>query len=192
MDRNNDLFWELVEPEHLKLRAYCRKLLGNREDGDDLYQDALVSALAGFDDLRQLEAIRPWLYRIVINTYKNRMRRPWWRRLTSLGAEMETTLAGENPVKVQAARRRLETAFRVLSPDDRTLVTLFELQGWRLAELADLTGRSEGSLKTRLSRARGKMRNALGQYLKSSAPSQLVKSISSEDEICVVTKPGKD
>lgn len=49
---NRDLFWKLAKPEHLKARGYCRKLMANRDDGDDLYQDALVRALASFGKLK--------------------------------------------------------------------------------------------------------------------------------------------
>jgi len=45
MAKDRDLFWKLVEPEHLRARAFCRKLTRNREDGDGLSQDALVWAL---------------------------------------------------------------------------------------------------------------------------------------------------
>jgi len=192
MDRTNDLFWHHVEPEHLKARAFCRKLMGNREDGDDLFQDALVRALAGFRELREIEAFRSWLYRIIVNLFRNRIRNPWWRRLSTMTAEMETGLIGEDPVPVQAARRRLRVAMAALSPDDRALVTLFELQGWKLAEMAKMTGRSEGSLKVRLSRARAKMRTALMGYLRAKPSQSQTLTVRSEDKICVVTKPGKD
>jgi RNA polymerase sigma-70 factor (ECF subfamily) len=192
MDRDRDLFWQLIEPEHLKARAFSRKLMGNREDGDDLYQDALVRALTNFRDLRQINAFRSWLYRIIINQFRNRVRSPWWRRLSTMTTELESGLLGENPVPVLAARRRLSVALASLSPNDRALVTLFELQGWRLAELSEMTGRSQGSLKVRLSRARGKMRKSLQRYLQTNTGQSLTRTVRSEDEICVVTKPAKD
>ena len=80
MDEDRDLFWRLVEPEHPKARAYCRKLMGDRDNGDDLYHDALVAARPHIAELRNRRAFRPWLYRIIINTFRKRVTRPWWKR----------------------------------------------------------------------------------------------------------------
>jgi RNA polymerase sigma-70 factor (ECF subfamily) len=111
--------------------------------------------------LRRPEAFRYWLYRIIGNAYKSRFRSPWWRRLV-FGADvnMETSPA-ENPSGLYAARRRLDRAFSALTPDDRILVTLCELEGWKIAEAAELMSQTEGQAKTRLSRARKKMRQKL-------------------------------
>ena len=192
MNRNRDLFWNLVEPEHLRARAFCRKLMGNREDGDDLYQDVLVRALTRLASLKDVAAFRPWLYRIVINEFKNQKRRPWWRRVLPMTQEVAETVRIDGPAAQLAARRRLETAFSVLSDEDRALVTLFEMHGWKISELAALAGKTEGNIKVRLSRARKKMRDTLSRYFESSARVGLKQIPGSEDEICVVTKPGKE
>lgn len=190
MDRSRDLFWRLLEPEHPRTRAFCRKLTGNREDGDDLYQDALVAALQKFEHLREATSFRPWLYRTVVNTFRNRVRRPWWTRIVPLTTEIEETAGGVNPANVYAARRRLERAFRAISPEDQALVTLFEIEGWSIAELVRMTGKRQSAVKTRLSRARRKMRDTLlrSQRVRDTKP---IVAVSKED-ICVVTKPGVD
>lgn len=192
MDRNRDLFWKLVEPEHVRARAYCRKLTGNREDGDDLYQDSLVKALVGFDDLRRIETFRPWLYRIMINTFKNLIKQPWWKRMTPLTSEIVETAIGDNPIPQQAARRRLEVAFGAITPDDRALVTLFELEGWTVDEIAELTGKANGNIRIRLHRARHKMRRALVRYFRQSGSGKMSNSLQKKDKVCVVQKPAED
>ena len=184
-------FWNLVEPEHRRVRAFCRKLAGDRHNGDDLYQDSLVRALTGFGSLKTREAFRPWLYRIVINRYKSRVRGSFWKRFVPLTTEIAEQTGGPDPAALHNARRRLEIAFRAVRPDERALITLFELQGWPVSELADLTGKSEGNIKVKLSRIRKKMRDALSRYLNESAEGELGNKIFSEDEICVVTKPEK-
>ena len=192
MDINTDLFWKLLEPEHKKARAFSRKLMGNRDDGDDLYQDSLVSALSGFKSLKKIEAFRPWLYRIIINGYKNRCRNPWWRRFLPVTGKVRELPDHKNPAAAYAARQRLEKAFAVLSADDRALVTLRELQGWSISELARVRGQSEGNIKVRLFRARNKMREALVRDLKESNRQETELTFQNEDKICVVMKPGKD
>jgi RNA polymerase sigma-70 factor (ECF subfamily) len=192
MDGQRNLFWKLTEPEHLRARAYCRKLMGNREDGDDLYQDVLVTALTRFGSLRDHSAFRAWLYRIVVNTFKNRLRQPWYRRLLPLTTEIEDRAGGDDPAEEHAARRTLRRAFRALTPAERALVTLFELEGWSIAELAKLYGASEGTIKVRLSRARRRMRAALIKHASFSADQMKSKTKMCEDEICVATKPGAE
>jgi len=192
MKEKNDRFWELVEPEHLRARGFCRKLMGNRDDGDDLYQDALVNALTGFSKLGNKAAFRPWLYRIVVNSFKNRVRREGLLRPSRLTPEIEMSVGCADPDPVYAARRRLERAFRGLTADERALVTLFELEGWSVAELAAMFGKRKGNIKVRLSRARKKMHRTLLDSLSSSTDEINVQSLSRKDEICVAAKPGKN
>lgn len=191
MEQINDLFWRLHEPEHQRVRAFCRKLTGNRDDGDDLYQDALVIALTNFGALRDPAAFRPWLYRIVVNAFKNRVRRSWWRRLTTSAAALPDDRFGTvSPEPCYAARRRLERAFRALTADERALITLFELDGWSVAELAVLYRKSEGSIKVRLFRTRKKLRRAV---LRTAADDRTTETaLTGKDEICVAGKPGEN
>ncbi len=160
-----DLFWKLLEPEHPRAEAFCRKLMQNREEGDDLYQDALLLALRHFGDLKDHDSFRPWLYRIIVNSYKSRYRRPWWRRHASLTPKLLETQATEHPDGQLTARRWLERAFAGLDPEERTLVALFELEEWNTAELARLYRISEGAVRARLFRSRAKMRKTITAYL---------------------------
>ncbi|UCC44128.1 MAG: RNA polymerase sigma factor [Candidatus Zixiibacteriota bacterium] len=192
MNRNRELFWKLIKPEHVKVRAFCRKLMGSRDDGDDLYQDALVLALTRFADLRNGNAVRPWLYRIVVNTFKNRIRRSRWKNLISLTPEIADTVGMADPSPAYAARRKLERAFRALSAEDRALITLFELEGWSLVELAGLTGKRESAIKVRLFRARRRMREILVRSQSPTEYARTVESAVSEEDICAVPKPNAD
>ena len=190
MAHDRDLFWTFAEPEHLRARGFCRRLAGNREDGDDLYQDALVKAITRFTDLRNRDAFRPWLYRIILNGYKDRVRRPWWKRAIPMTDEIEQSSPGSDPTGQLDARRTLATAFRALTAMDRALVTMFELDGWNMAELAPLFGKTEGSLRVRLTRARRKMRAELirprPRKRKKPEPE------SKKDLLCVATRQDTD
>jgi RNA polymerase sigma-70 factor (ECF subfamily) len=160
-----DQFWILLEPEHGQASAFCRKLTGNRDEGDDLYQDSLVRALRHFDSLRDSQAFKPWLYRILINTYRNRYRQPWWKRRVPLTGQAVNLGDAGDLATVQAARRWLRRGLAALSADDRALVCLYELEGWSVAELATMFRRPQGTIKARLARSRKKMRRAIERYL---------------------------
>ena len=191
MEQKQDRFWSLLKPEHLKVRAFCRKLAGSRDDGDDLYQDALVTAYARFADLNDVGAFRSWLYRIVVNTFKNRVRQGRYKYETGLTDEMAEMTSGSDPAPMYAARRRLETALSALAPPERVLITLFELQGWRIDELAGLFDVSTSAIKVRLHRTRKKMRRALARAAKEGVPAGAIRR-KTEGDICVANKPGEN
>jgi RNA polymerase sigma-70 factor (ECF subfamily) len=192
MDEERALFWKLTEAEHVRARTFCRQLVGSREDGDDLYHDTLVSALTKFVQLRDRSAFRPWLYRIAVNNFKNRVKRSWWRKLLPLSREIEETVGGDDPDAVHAARRRLEWAFRAITPEERALVVLHEMEGWPIAELARLFGKNEGTVKMRLMRARRKMREAIVKRFYQSTAAPMESAGESEDGLCVAVRPSED
>ncbi len=189
MDKTGARFWKLIEPEYHRAMLFCRKLAADRERGDDLFQDALVLALTRFSKLRDEKAFRPWLYRIIVNAFRSKTRRPWWKRRVALTEKMELGLTVENPVEAHTARRWLQRAMQVLSPEAQALVTLYELEGWSIAELASLHRLSEGSVKARLFRARCKMKKVLTEF---ALGEKARKGSRDKDKPCVVPKPGVD
>lgn len=191
MDKQRERFWKLLEPQFTAAQVFCRKLTGQRDTGDDLFQDALVTALRKFSALRDEEAFRPWLYRIIVRTFVSTTRSPWWKRRVRLTEE--TAIGARfDPSNKLNARRWLEKAFEGLSPDDRALVTLFELEEWTLAELAGLYGKSEGTLKVRLFRARRKMRQALQAYLKQTENERETNNVEEGAAECGVVRPNPE
>jgi len=161
---HGDLFWKLLEPEYIRGMMFCRKLTGSRDEGDDLYQDTLVLAFTKFPELKDRGAFRAWFYRILINKFKSTIRRPWWKRRLPMTSTIEAQMIGANPVDRHTAKRLLERAFRAVSEEEKTLVTLYEMEGWNVRELAGLYETSEAVIKTRLFRARRKMKQALIRF----------------------------
>jgi RNA polymerase sigma-70 factor (ECF subfamily) len=161
MHHDTELFWTLLESEHEKLRRFCRRLAGDRDSGDDLCQETLLQGLRRFHTLREHERFRPWLYRIALNRYRNSRRSGVLKWLVF----KETEGAHEDPTPRLAARRSLERAMRALSAEERTLVTLFELEGWDVSDLSRLLGRTENAIKVRLCRIRTRLRNELNRTL---------------------------
>ena len=189
MDRNGSPFWQLVEKEHRNARAYCGRLAGNSDDGDDLYQDSVIRAFNGFSELRSVDSFRPWFYQIIGNTYKSRFRSSWWKRVLSRSTEIEDCAGSSNPADQYEARRRLDHALAALSVDDRILVVLAELEGWKISELAEQISKSEGFVKMRLSRARRKMRKRLSSLQRRTIKQTRTRGT---ENVCYVTKPEKD
>ena len=163
-------------------------LAGNREDGDDLYQEAVCRALPRFGQLRDPEAFRPWLYRIIVNCHRNRAATPWWKRSERLRPEHDKIASSERVAGPIHARLRLAVAMKPLSIKDRALVLLFDLEGWSVSELAGLAGISEDAVKARLSRSRKKMKAALLKYINSRPELKVPGWLEKESDLCVASK----
>ena len=158
---DTERFWKLLQPFHPMAAAFCRKLAGDRDEGDDIYQEGLLAALRAFGGLKSEDAFRPWLFRILINTSKSRRRSFRRQRRAALTPDILESVPGENPRGRLDARHLLNRALACLRPDDRALVILHELQGWPLADLARMFKIPEGSVKNRLFRSKKKMRREL-------------------------------
>ena len=158
---------------------FALKLTGDREQARDLAQDAFVRILQGASGFRGEASPRTWICQVVLNCHRNRAR--WWRRLkrgrtVSLeerlaGSEEEdltlgATLADPNPgadrvAESHQARARLEQELQRLPRDQRAALILREVEGMSYGEIAAVMGVREGTVKSRLARARETLRLAL-------------------------------
>ena len=152
-------FYGLLEPELPRLQAFCQKLAGDPERGDDLLQDALYDAWRGFGQLREVAAFKPWLYQIVLNRYRTNLKQ--FKKRTGQTVSLTDDITDDRRSHMYAARERLDRAMACLSARDRALVTLHELEGWSYSELAEMFDKSPGALRTRLTRCRHRMRESL-------------------------------
>jgi len=115
----------------------------------------LISIL--LPSLREDQAFRGWLYRIIINLHRNRTRRAFWRRFLPLGGDeaADDRATDENVGAVERARIALAT----LGPEQREAIVLHDIEGWRVEEIAELEGLSVSAVKSRLSRGRERLRD---------------------------------
>lgn len=157
MTMENERFWKLLEPIHDSAAAFCRKLTGSYDDGNDLYQDALMTAVRKFDTLNDIGAFKAWLFRILINKFKNHSRSFWRRNRVNLTPEMIETGPSTDPREDFKTLRALSALLSILSAEDRAIVVLHEIDGWPIIEMAGVLKMPEGTIKTRLFRARQKM-----------------------------------
>jgi len=164
-----EAFGTLVD-DHLE-RAYrvAYRLLGHREDAEDVVQDAVLAALEKLDSFDVERPFGPWLQRIVANRALN-VRKSRSLRTTE---ELPLGLAGRERSPADAAadaqlRQRLETAMGGLSETQRDLLRLFEMEGFGGGELAEMFDMPAGTIRWHLHQARKAMRAALAPYERSS------------------------
>ncbi len=151
--------------EHIpRLRRYARALLrGDTLAADDLVQDCLERALSRLHRWRQGSDLRAWLFTIMHNLYVNQVRR------ASNGPQFVVLPDDEiGPIDPGTAERSTELrelhhAVAALSPDQREILLLVSLEGLRYHEVATILGIPEGTVMSRLSRARKQLRATLGE-----------------------------
>jgi RNA polymerase sigma-70 factor (ECF subfamily) len=155
-ERRGQRLLELIAPLHERARATARRLCSCNADGDDLFQDALLRAFDRLDDLRDESSFRSWFFAILLSAHRRKHRRDFWRRLLPLEQAREQEHPGE-AATIDGAERMAQ-ALAVLSPAEREAIVLFELEGFSLAELAELQRSSLSAIKSRLMRARQRLR----------------------------------
>lgn len=140
--------------------------LAGEADGADVLQEALVKAWAAFADGRApagfgADAAR-WVVRVVVNqaydTVRSRARR---RRWSGLFAHVFASEGSAASVEASAAMREIEAVLDRLTPEQRIAWVLKEVEGYAGAEIAALTGVSEGAVEQRLVRARAALHKEL-------------------------------
>jgi len=141
-------------------RRHCR----TSAEAEDAVQDALVTAAEHLSELRDDSKLEGWLIRVVASACRRLGRgRKNDDRLHDAGAEL--AFERDTDPEAEAARRELgrllERELLALSPRDRSILLLAELEDFSAAEIGAELSMSEGAVRTQLSRLRGRMALAL-------------------------------
>ena len=145
----------LVERYHQNLFAVAFNVCKNREDAEEVVQDAFIQYHLKRLDFQSEEHIRAWLIRVTINKAKNAARTFWWRHRISLEETMAALTFDDQESE------RLFEAVIALPQKYRIVVHLFYYEDYSVHEMAELLSLSESNVKTRLSRARAMLRDTL-------------------------------
>lgn len=158
------LFEELVRPHFDSLYGAAYRLTGNRADAEDLVQDVCLRTFPRLDEFRSLEHPRGWLkrvlYRRFIDTTRQKKRSPLYlvRRDEEEDDPVATIPSAEPGPEQQTegllGEERLMRAWRYMGKDQQQLLALHDVEGRSLKELEEMTGVPQGTLKSRLHRAR--------------------------------------
>lgn len=136
----------------------ARSILRNEQDAQDAVQEAVTQAFARLHTLRNPAKFKPWLLRILVNTCYDACRR---RRSTVYLEAVEETLAA--PQSDCEERMSLWSAVMRLPEEQKAVVTLFYYEDLPIRAISEVLGVTQGTVKTRLSRARGRLRQMLDQ-----------------------------
>ena len=139
------------------------RVVGHREDAEDLVQEAFLAAYQYLDSFEVGRPFGPWLMRIVLNRGAN-LRRSRARR----SMEPETEGVSDAPSALEESERRdtgrvLRDALATLSERQRQIVTMFDVDGMTSAEIGEMMQLAPGTVRWHLHEARRHLRVVLGQ-----------------------------
>jgi RNA polymerase sigma-70 factor (ECF subfamily) len=161
---DHQAFAAIVEHYDDRLRALAFHLLHDDDVTRDVLQDAYVKAYLGLREFRGESGLGTWLYRIVYTTCLNHLRSASRRPRPAAGADRDRQpLAGTggDPAEEIPAAVDLAALLRSLPPEQRAAVTLVDAQGLGYARAAEILGVPQGTVASRVSSARAKLRRAL-------------------------------
>ncbi len=175
-------FQEVVDPHLNTLYRTARRFARNRGDAEDLVQETLFKAWRSFDTFRPGTNPRAWLSRILRNAHYDGYRGQ--RRMAEVaeGVHVEDVEDMYLYTRVQNAEEfrqagdpaaaffsaltsdQVEAALRALRPQYREVFVLADLEGFSYREISEIVGIPEGTVMSRLSRARHQLQKALWEY----------------------------
>jgi len=164
----HDEFDALVRPHMQRLYKLAYRFTRQQHDAEDLVQDLLLKLFPRLDEMRDIEKLSPWLsrilYRMYIDRYRSQQRSPLQlidnEEVFYSDKESDQPQPGEQLSSGQHGEL-LQQALNQLNEDQRCLVMLHDVEGYTLLEISQLQDTPLGTLKSRLNRARAKLRDIL-------------------------------
>lgn len=162
--RGADDFEQLVAPHIERLYRLAYRFCGEVQAAEDLLQDLLLKLYPRRRELRRIEQLSPWLARSLYNHFIDTRRRE--QRTPFHGAVGDEVLADfpmqglgpEQESEQGDLQRQLIQAMARLSPEQRALVSMHDIEGYTLQELENVLATPIGTLKSRLHRSRKQLR----------------------------------
>jgi RNA polymerase sigma-70 factor (ECF subfamily) len=174
----------MMQTYHLQVFNLVFRMLGSREEAEDLAQEVFITVFKSIDGFRGDSKFSTWLYRVAANHCKNRhkyLARRRYHAAQPLDELAERDAAGRSggpamPLQSQLSEpdrllegKRLEQALQkeiaALDEDQRLLIVLRDVQGLSYQEITQITALAEGTVKSRLHRARMALKDRLKDHL---------------------------
>ncbi len=174
-----DSFEALVRKHQKKMLNIAYRMLGNYEDACEVVQDAFVSAYKAIKSFEEKARFSTWLYAIVINLSKNRLKQTkkhlsYEESLddpipTDDGNIRAEPLSNEPSVierlEKKDIQQRVQDCINALDNEFKEVLILRDIQGFSYGEISDMLKMAEGTVKSRLFRARDAVKDCLKKFM---------------------------
>ena len=179
--RDERAFNELVQAYEQRVFRLLLRMLGRRDEAEDMAQEVFVQVFKAIGTFRGDSRLGTWIYRIAVNLCKNRMKylsrrhsgeqdelEPAAERLPlseGKGVTLGETSRPDDMVEGFQLEQVVQACIAELDPDFREVLVLRDVEDLTYEELCEVTGLAEGTVKSRLHRARGMLKAAVGRKL---------------------------
>jgi RNA polymerase sigma-70 factor (ECF subfamily) len=161
-----------------RLWAVALRTMGNPEDAADGLQDGLIAAFRRAGSFRGDAAVTTWLHRVVVNACLDRIRAAKVRAADPLPDDLDeresrgslhtSTAESLDPAELSVAderRRTVLAALRTLPEEQRAALVLVDMEGYAMADVAEMLDCAVGTVKSRCSRGRARLAELLADQL---------------------------
>lgn len=147
-------FEEHIKAHRATVFRLAYSMMKNREDADDVTQDAFVRLYQSHEKFSTEDNVKAWLIRVTINLCKDLLRSAWRRHKSD-----------DMPEKACESREelRLLDSIKRLKPESSAVIYLFYYEGYSVEEIARLRKTTSAAVRTRLTRARKELRTMLSE-----------------------------
>ncbi len=171
-----DAFDKLVLKHKNRVFSLCYRFLGDYEEANDCAQETFVKVYRSLEKFRFDSTFSTWLYRIAVNTCKNRLKSTQYRhskkmvRLDNPGNQEESghsiqirdkSLSPAAELERKEKHVLIQKAIDSLPEEQKTVIVLRDIEGMSYEEIAEIGGYNLGTVKSKLARAREKLREKL-------------------------------
>jgi RNA polymerase sigma-70 factor (ECF subfamily) len=177
-ERDEKAFRELVQEHRDRVFNLCYRMLGNRAEAEDVAQEVFIAVFKTVDTFREESKLSTWIYRVGVNHCKNRIKYLARRHSRDQDELDEQNDPGDGALSSPSTPRRpdrqvegaqldklMQDAIASLDEEQRTLVVLRDLEDLSMEEICEITGLPDGTVKSRLHRARLALRKKLQKHL---------------------------
>ena len=166
-DADRQAFHQLYQTHYRRVYSLCFRMTSNTGDAEDLTQDVFMHLFKVIGSFRGESAFTTWLHRLTVNHVGMHFRRRRARKefLTHDGKlPVQAVLGSDNPYRMKVVDHiLLKEALAKLPPGYRETFELHDVEGFEHREIAALKGRTTGSSKSQLHKARRKLRHLIGE-----------------------------
>jgi RNA polymerase sigma-70 factor (ECF subfamily) len=167
--RDERAFEHFIRKYQNMVFSLALRFLGNYQDAEDITQEIFITVFKQIESFRGDSAMSTWLYRITVNHCKNRVkylarRRVYRERDTSDRVQLQNRSSGfmgaqpdepDRVLEAKEAETRIMQVLTEIDEDHKTILLLRELENLSYAEIAEIMQLEEGTVKSKLHRARG-------------------------------------
>ncbi|MDB4958337.1 MAG: polymerase, sigma-24 subunit, subfamily [Myxococcales bacterium] len=176
-DRDERAFRELLDIERDRVFNITFRMLGNRAEAEDVAQEVFITVFKTIETFREESKFSTWLYRVTVNTCKNRIKY-LARRYNRDHDELDESSNGANgqigapppsapdqALESAQMEKLMQAAIDDLPDDHRIVVILRDVEDLSIEEICEITGLPDGTVKSRLHRARLQLRKKLQHHV---------------------------